>query len=312
VTPPRGRARGRRLKWHIVPFLAPAVAVYTLFIVYPLFGSARLSLFSVDPSGAQTFAGIANFERLFGDPAWSGPFWRAAGHTAELFAIHMLVQNTIGLGLALLLTSRRLRGRALMRGIIFAPSVLSIVIVGFIWQLLLNPLWGVAPSVLGIFGLEQLYQPWLGEDGPALVTLSLMSCWQYVGIPMLLFSAALLSIPEELIEAARTDGAGAFRIFRSIQFPLVLPTVGIVALLTFVGNVRAFDLIFSVQGAIAGPNYSTDLIGTLFYRTFFGIFTSVPNPAMGATIATATLGFVAVVVCIYFFGLQRRLRRFDA
>ena len=89
----------------------------------------------------------------------------------------------------------------------------------------------------------------------------------------MLIYAALLNIPEELVDAARVDGLGQFRIFWHIKLPLVLPTIGLVSVLTFVGNFNAFDLIYSVKGALAGPNFASDILGTFFYRTFFG------NPA---------------------------------
>jgi len=129
---------------------------------------------------------------------------------------------------------------------------------------------------------------------------------------MLLFSAALLGISDEILDAARSDGAGAFRVFWSIKLPLILPTVGIVAVLTFVGNSNAFDIVYAVQGTNAGPNFSTDVLGSFFYRTFFGWMIQQPNPAMGATIATVTFVGVGVVVALYFFALQRRLQRYDA
>src|SRR5262249_44586821 len=135
-------------------------------------------------------------------------------------------------------------------------------------------------------GLQGLFQPWLGMEGSALVTLSLMSVWQFVGIPLMLFYAALLAIPDELMDAATIDGATALQVFWRVKLPLILPTVGIVSILTYVGNFNAFDLIYAVKGALAGPNFSSDLLGTFFYRTFFGYQLQLGNPSMGATIAT--------------------------
>jgi raffinose/stachyose/melibiose transport system permease protein len=106
------------------------------------------------------------------------------------------------------------------------PTVLSVGIIGLAWRLILSPLWGIAE---GFLGLEDLYLPWLGLGGSALITLSLISVWQFVGIPALLFSAALLAISDEVVEAARVDGASSLRTFRSLQLPLIASTVGIVA-----------------------------------------------------------------------------------
>src|SRR5207247_6440204 len=109
-----------------------------------------------------------------------------------LFSIPKMLHNPIGLLLAANLSTRILRGRAVYRTLIFAPTVLSVVIIGFIWKLILSPLWGVAQGGLDAIGLGQVYLPWLGLSGSALIIVGLMSVWQFVGIPMLLFSAALL------------------------------------------------------------------------------------------------------------------------
>ena len=302
----------RRFSWPLLVFLGPAVLTYSVFMVFPLFDSLRLSLFGPGGSGLGVFVGLQNYVTLLTDPLWSPRFWGALGNNLVFFAIHMLVQNPIGLLLAVLLTTRVLRGRAVYRTLIFAPTILSVVIVGFIWKLILSPLWGVASGALDAVGLGGLYGPWLGLEGPALIVISLMSVWQYVGIPMLLFSAALLSIPDEIVEAARVDGAGPFRIFSRIQMPLIAPTIGIVAVLTFVGNFNAFDLVYAVQGGLAGPEFSTDLMGTFFYRTFFGFQLQAGNPTMGATVAGAMFVIILLGVCLYLFGLQRRLQTYEA
>ena len=124
---------------------------------------------------------------------------------------------------------------------------------------------------------------------------------------MLLFLAALVRIPDELYEAARLDGAGGWTIFRRIQLPLILPTVGIVSVLTFVGNFNAFDLIYSVQGALAGPNFASDILGTLFYRTFFGYQLQSGDPYMGAAVAGMMLLIILTGLLLYLVLWQRRL-----
>ena len=319
MAPPRtiatrteGIRRRAPFPWHLVVFLAPAVLLYTAFMVWPLLDTLRLSLFRLDEVGQTVFGGIDNYVRLLTDSLWAPRFWNALRNNVVFFAIHLLVQNPIGLGLALLLTQRVLRGRGLYRALIFAPTVLSVVIIGFIWKLILSPLWGVARDALGAVGLGDLFGPWLGLPETALITVSLISVWQWVGIPMILFSTALLSISDEILEAARADGAGPWRIFWAIQLPLILPTLGIVAILTFVSNFNAFDLIYSVQGALAGPEFSTDILGTFFYRTFFGFQLQLGNPIMGATVAGMMFLIILFGVCLYLFGVQRRLVRYEA
>ena len=304
------RGISKKFPVHIVVFLAPATLVYTLFMIYPLADSIRLSFYSADETGATYFAGLTNYIVMVTDPDWSGAFWNSLKNNFIFFCVHMLVQNPIGLLLAALLSLPRVRGRNTYRTLLFMPTMLSVVIIGFVWQLILSPLWGVSETLLAYVGLEDWFRPWLGEEGTALVTLSLISVWQFVGIPMMLIYAALLNIPEDLTEAAVIDGANHFRVFWYVKLPLILPTIAMVSILTFVGNFNAFDLIYAVKGALAGPNFSTDIMGTLFYRTFFGFQLQIGSPTMGATVATLMFLVILVGVLFYLFVIQRRLQRY--
>ncbi|MEY5037839.1 MAG: hypothetical protein RL472_945 [Pseudomonadota bacterium] len=303
-------ATRKPVRWHIALFLAPAVLVYTAIMIIPLFGTLNLSLFNED-GNVRVFVGLGNFATLFGEPLWSEAFWNALGNNAWFFLIHMLVQNPIGIALAAILSTPRLRMAAFYRTAIFIPTILSFVIVGFVWKLILSPIWGIAPGMLDMVGLKSLFAPWLGKEAYALTTLALISVWQFVGIPMMLIYAALLSIPDEVLEAAEMDGITGVSQFWKIKLPLILPSIGIISILTFVGNFNAFDLIYVAQGALAGPDYSTDILGTFLYRTFFGFQLQLGDPYMGSAIAGAMFAIILVGVCVYLFGIQTRLRRYQ-
>ena len=299
-----------RIRWHIVVFLAPAVLVYTAVMILPLFNTLRLALYSkIDQE--RVFVGLQNFQTLFLDPIWSEQFWNALGNNFWFFVIHMLVQNPIGVALAAILSHPRLRFAALYRSAIFIPTILSFVIVGFAWKLILSPIWGIAPTMLDAVGLKSLYASWLGKEEYALTALSLVSVWQFVGIPMMLIYAALLSIPEEILEAGEIDGITGMSAFWKIKLPLILPSIGIISILTFVGNFNAFDLIYAAQGALAGPDFSTDILGTFMYRTFFGFQLQLGDPHMGSAIASAMFAIILIGVCVYLFGIQTRMRRYQ-
>ncbi|GAA5784217.1 ABC transporter permease [Chitiniphilus shinanonensis] len=297
--------------WHIVVFLAPAFLVYAIFSAFPLIDTLRLGFYTTTDTNQQLFSGLANYYTLMVDPHWSEGFWNAMRNNVKFFLVHMLIQNPIGLLLAALLSMRGVRGAKAYQTLIFLPTLLSVVIIGFVWQLILSPLWGVAETLLGYVGLAEHFQPWLGDESTALFTLSLMSVWQFVGIPMMLIYAALIAIPDEIIEAAVVEGASAWRIFWTIRVPLILPTLGLTTILTFVGNFNAFDLIYSVKGALAGPGYSTDILGTYFYRAFFGYQSQLGSPTLGAAVATMMFLVILVGVGLYFFFVQRKLQRFS-
>ena len=144
-----------------------------------------------------------------------------------------------------------------------------------------------------------------------MTTVALISVWQFVGIPMMLIYAALLSIPGEVLEAGECDGITGMSAFWKIKLPLILPSIGIISILTFVGNFNAFDLVYTTQGALAGPNYSTEVLGTLLYRTFFGFQMQLGDPNMGAAIAMMMFLVILIGVCIYLFGIQTRMRRYQ-
>ena len=299
-----------RIRWHILVFLAPAVAIYTAVMILPIANTLRLALYTrVDQD--RVFAGLENFRTLFFDPIWAGQFWNALGNNFWFFLIHMLVQNPIGIALAAILSHPRLRFAALYRSAIFVPTILSFVIVGFAWKLILSPIWGIAPSMLDAVGLKSLFAPWLGREEYALTTLALISVWQFVGIPMMLIYAALLSIPEEILEAGEVDGITGMAAFWKIKLPLILPSIGIISILTFVGNFNAFDLIYAAQGALAGPDFSTDILGTFMYRTFFGFQLQLGDPHMGSAIASAMFAIILVGVCLYLYAIQSRMRRYQ-
>ena len=297
LAPRRRSTTGGRFPVHVVVFLLPAVAIYTLFMIYPLVDSLRLSLFGA--SGGASFAGLDRYRTVLTNPIYADRFWGALGHTFVFSAIHLAVQNPVGLLLAELLSRRGLRGASLYRTLIFLPTTISVVIVAFIWQLILSPLWGL--TSIGVLGNER----W------ALVALSFISVWQYVGLPMLLFYAVLIAIPNDLLDAARVDGATARQTFRHVKLPLVLPTLGVISIITYIANFNAFELVYTAKGPLAGPNYATDIMGTLFYREFFGYQSKLGSPEIGATIASITLFVILAGVFVYLRYWRRRVTTYE-
>jgi raffinose/stachyose/melibiose transport system permease protein len=280
-------------------FVLPALIVYTAFAVYPLLSSVVLSFFDSD-TGANVFVGVENYVFLFTDPWQSERFWNALGNSVEFFLIHLLVELPIGLLMAALLTSARIRRSVgVYRTLLFIPATLSVVIVGFIWRLIINPLWGLVEF------------PLLGNEFTALPTISLMSVWQWLGIPMVFLYTALLAIPNDVVEAGRIDGANGWQVFWRIKFPLIAPQFGLIVVLTYIWTFNGFDIVYALNGSAPGPNYSTDILGTFFYRTFFGSSGQVANLDLGATVASVIFFIILVTTAAYFWVLQRRLKTYE-
>ncbi len=279
-----------------LPYLLPALLIYTIFMAFPLIDSLRLSLYSGNTMQSRAFVGFENFARLFGDERISVRYWGAFSNTWVFFAIHMVVQNGLGILFAVLLTAETMKGRHLYQTIIFIPTTFAVLVTGYLWKLMLNPVW--SGDFFVSIGLPFLKYPWLGDTKTALPIVALVSCWQWMGIPTMMFVAALRNISVELLEASHLEGASGWQVFCHIKLPLIKPVVGIISVLTFVNNFNAFDIVFAMENVNGAPEYSTDLIGTLFYR--YGIAgqhpIGIPDSGLGAAIATITFFLLLIIV----------------
>ncbi|MDR2793459.1 MAG: sugar ABC transporter permease [Treponema sp.] len=280
------------LTW--LPYLLPALVVYVVFMAWPLLDSLRLSLYTGSAGIGRSLVGFDNFKKLFTVHEYSARYWGAFGHTFYFFLIHMAVQNCLGILFAAILTNRFMRFRIGYQTIIFIPVTLAVLVTGYLWKLLLNPVW--SGPFLDKIGLSFLVRPWLGDRTTALTCVAFVSCWQWIGIPTMMFVAALRNISDDYFEAATIEGASSRQIFWRIKLPLIKPVAGMIAILTFVNNFNAFDVVFAMENVNGAPNYATDLIGTLFYRV--GIAgqhpVGIPDPGLGAAIATITF----LVLCL--------------
>lgn len=297
-----------RPRWYIIAYLLPALAIYTCFMVIPVLTSFRTSLYEWNGVGEMKFIGFENYIRLFSDPLYKDRFFNALKNNGVMFLFIMLFQNVYGLLLAVLLT-RGLRGSTFFRTVFFSPVTISVVIVGFLWTLIYNPTWGVVNAILKALHLEQYAIAWLGNEKTALICVTIAGAWQSIGLSTMMFVAAIQGVSDDVYESARLDGCGELRLFRHITLPLIMPTIGMVTVLTFIGNfANSFDIIYAMQGAIAGPNFSTDVLSTYFYRTSFGAYGSfIPDMGMGSAIAVIMFLIVAVCVAIWFV-LDRKNR----
>ncbi|AEV28171.1 permease component of ABC-type sugar transporter [Sphaerochaeta pleomorpha str. Grapes] len=274
------------LHWFL--YLIPALLFYCIFMAFPLLDSLRLSLYTGTSGQARTFIGFANFRKLFLDATISERYWGAFANTWYFFCIHLIFQNCLGILFAVILTNQTMKGRQVYQTILFIPTTFAVLVTGYLWKLMLNPVW--SGDFLEKIGLPFLKQPWLGNSSTALTCVAFVSCWQWMGIPTMMFVAALRNISEDCLEAAQIEGANASQVFWRIKLPLIKPVVGMIAVLTFVNNFNAFDVVFAMENVNGAPGYSTDLIGTLFYR--YGIAgqhpIGIPDPGLGAAIATIT------------------------
>jgi raffinose/stachyose/melibiose transport system permease protein len=208
--------------------------------------------------------------------------------------------------LAYLLTTIPQRVARIFQVLYFLPYVIPPVVVAFLTSIYLEPNFGVLSTVLQGAGLSSWDLPWLGSETLALPMITVIASWVSIGFAMLIFLAAMVGLPIDILEAARIDGANPFQLFTRIVFPLIRPTFITLMTLTFIGSFGTFDLIYVLEGTQAGPNYATDVSGTLFYRTAFGGFGATAQN-MGLATALAVLAFIIVmVVSAILVRLQKR------
>src|SRR6195952_1341423 len=258
------RARSIYPSW----FYIPAIALYVVFFAVPTFASFYFSLTRWSLFDAK-FIGFDNFVQFFQNPQLINGFV----HTFEYGFITSAAKVVIGLALALLLTSPVI-GRGYLRAVVFFPAIVSTIGVGFVFKSLLDPFHGVVNAVLGAVGLPQ--PGWLTDPNLALFTIAGIDVWKGVGIATLIFMAGIVAIPSDYFEAARMDGASSWRIIRDITIPLSRPAMATVIILSLIGGLRSFDIIWATTGG--GPGFTSDVIASVIYKEyqagFFGLSTA--------------------------------------
>lgn len=239
---PSRAARTRRKWYEIILLTGPAVTVFTLFVLTPIGFAAYYSLYKWSGYGWPTeFRGLDNYIGPFG--AFRDAIFRdALRNNAIILVGSLVIQGPLAIGIALLL-NRRFRGRAVFRLLVFVPYVLAEVMIGIMWQLILQPS-GTADAILTNLGLGHLITGWLGNLNVVIWTMLLILTWKYTGFALILFLAGLANIPVELTEAAAIDGASWWQIQRHITIPLLGSTIRIWMFLSMIGSLQVFDVIW--------------------------------------------------------------------
>lgn len=288
-------------------FILPALALFGVFLLYPLLSAVSYSFFEWQGTLRGAFLGVENFVRLFTDLPFRDAIPNAFAHNILFFVGTMIVQNSLGLFLAVQL-QKRARMQRFFQTMYAMPYLVSPLVIGYLWSLLLSPNLGPVNALFKAVGLDGLALPWLGDPGLALPIVVLIGAWQWLGFPILLYGAALAGQPLEYDQAAATDGASGWQIFWHIKFPQLIPVLGTVTILTFIYMMEIFPLVYALGGSTGSPAGATDVLALLFYRTSFQ--SGAPN-AIGLSSAIATLLFLLIfgtaVLANYF--LQRMERR---
>jgi multiple sugar transport system permease protein len=247
-------------------FVAPALLVIAVFFFFPIVAAFLISLTDFDIYALANlanlrFVGLGNYLKLLE----TALFWQALGNTLYFVAAGVPLSIGASLGAALLLHSRLARFKPFFRTALFAPVVTTLVAVAVIWRYLFNTRYGLLNYALGGLGIDPI--DWLGDPHWAMPAIILFAVWKNFGYNMIIFLAGLQSIPEELYEAARIDGASVWRQFRSVTLPMLSPVVMLVGILTIAGYFQLFaEPYVMTQG---GPLQSTVSVLYFMYEEGF-------------------------------------------
>jgi raffinose/stachyose/melibiose transport system permease protein len=276
-------------------FLLPAIVLFLLFIIYPIVRAAYFSLFNWNGMGPATnFIGLNNFKQILTDQV----FMKAVGHCLLIVGLSLTIQLPLALMLAIMV-GRDLPGRAFFRVIFFLPYVLSEVITAIIWMSLFNPDPGrglINALLVLIPGVHA--QNFLGDMNQVMACVFIVLTWKYFGLHLLLFMAGLQNIPREIEEAAMIDGANRWQTIRNVTIPLLGSTIRTVILLSILGSLTQFNLIWIMTRG--GPVNTSEVMATYMYRYAFIRF----QLGYGSAVA-----LVMLVICLVFSVAYLKLAR---
>jgi raffinose/stachyose/melibiose transport system permease protein len=267
-------------------FLAPALTIYVIVVVYPMVYSGYLSFFKWDGvAPTKQFVALQNYiTLLFNDKV----FWTALLNNAIWLVAALLIPTSIGLGLAVLL-NKKFRGSSIYRSVFYFPAILSLAVVGLIWNWIYLPDIGLINQILGGLGLQSLQHNWLSDPHFALYAVMVAAAWNAAGLPMLLFLAGLQTINPEVLEAAEVDGAGPIRRFLHITFPLLRETTLIVLAITAINSLKVYDIIYAMT--YGGPANSTQVLSTWMYFLTYNYNSVGQGTAIAVILFALTLIF---------------------
>jgi ABC-type sugar transport system permease subunit len=283
--------RRREDLWLAVALTAPALLAIAFVTVYPLFYSLWISLHRWDltkPQEGTPFVGLANYAQVLTDPQ----FLQSAKVTVIFVVCDVGLAILLGLGCALAL-NREFRGRNLVRMLALLPWAVPSVVNGIMWKWILNPSYGALNGLLYQLGLIDRYIIWMGQPGSALAMVILADVWKETPFIMLLFLAALQTIPKDLYEAARVDGASALHSLFRITLPLIRPMLFVAVALRTIWALKSFDLIYTLTAG--GPSGGTTVVG---YYTYLKSFVSLQF-GLGSAAAYIMTAVVLVLVLFY-------------
>ncbi|HEV8636514.1 MAG TPA: sugar ABC transporter permease [Chloroflexota bacterium] len=246
----------------IIPYLLPALILYTLFFTVPVLQSPYYSLTEWTGISEPAFVGLENYAKLIEDERW----WMAVRNTVLYALMHGVIGLSLGLLFAVAIKNLRRSVRPI-KFVVFMPSILPIAVIALLWLFIYNPQFGLLNGMLRMVGLGDWTKAWLGDNATVLPAITLAAIWAGLGGTMILFLAGLQKIPKEFYEAATIDGAGDWALFRHITWPLLWEITRIMIILSLIGGLQAFGLFYVISGGFLRD--ASQVTGTYLYMVAF-------------------------------------------
>ncbi|MBM2620635.1 sugar ABC transporter permease [Actinoplanes sp. LDG1-06] len=243
-------------------FLLPTFALFALFVVYPIVYNVQASTLDWDGVNVGEFVGLGNYTELLKDPI----FVTTLKNSGWWILLTIVPQALIGFFLALLL-NEKIRGRSIYRAIFFVPAVLSPVVVGIVWQRMLDPFNGVFAKIGRATGLEFLTKGYLADPKTAIFAAIVVNVWMWTGFSMLFYLAGLQLIDDSVLQAAKIDGASTWKTVTAIIWPLLKSTHLSLLLLGIIGSLKTFELVYVLTEG--GPNHASEMLPTYTFKQAF-------------------------------------------
>jgi raffinose/stachyose/melibiose transport system permease protein len=263
-------------------FLLPATLLFVVFIAYPILWVVSESVQAKGPEGAKTFVGLAAYRAALGDPV----FWIVVRNMILWGVITVPAQMLIGGTLAYFIERHTSLLRGFFRTAFFLPVVTSVSVISLVWVQIYAPYYGIAQEYLKRAGIVMSFSP-IGEPSIAIFALILVNIWQWTGFSMLMYVAGLANLPEDILDAARIDGAQGWRLAVHVLAPMLAPSTKSLLLLGVIGTLQTFPIVHLMTGG--GPNHASEVFGTFIFKQSF---------VLGDTGAGATLSVIVLVVAL--------------
>lgn len=279
-------------------FLLPALVIYTVFRIFPAFASFFYGF--TDWNGMSksfNFVGLQNFAEMFRDDL----ILASIKNTIVYSLVVTVLQNVLGVLLAVLVDNQRIRGSKFFRTVFFLPSVLNTSAICFIWAIILSPVIGVWNPILELLGLTGIFPAdLLGTSSSALLSVAAVNIWQFMGYSMMIYLAGLQAVPQNLYEAAEIDGCSGVKKFFHVTLPMIAPSITINVILTTIGSLKQFEHIYVLTNG--GPGNASQVIGTAIYKVAFN---DTQRYGYGIAISTILMLAIVVVSMVQMFVLRK-------